>query len=123
MQMNCILKQKDLWGLLNKFFAFADETPCIIEREKIKDNSIAGRIKNAMVKSSTICLAILGVVSLACSILMSKIMLENDLTEISQITDVVQNNSATAQESSAVCEELTAQAMSLNELVEEFSIA
>lgn len=32
-------------------------------------------------------------------------------TEISQITDVVQNNSATAQ------------AMSLNELVEEFSIA
>lgn len=42
--------------------------------------------------------------------------------EISQITDVVQSNSATAQESSAVCEELTAQAISLNDLVEEFSI-
>lgn len=43
-------------------------------------------------------------------------------TEISQITDVVQSNSATAQESSAVCEELTAQAINLNELIEEFSI-
>ena len=42
--------------------------------------------------------------------------------EISQITDVVQSNSASAQESSAVCEELTAQAMGLNDLVEEFSI-
>ena len=42
--------------------------------------------------------------------------------EIRQITDVVQNNSATAQESSAICEELSAQAMGLNELVEEFSI-
>ena len=43
-------------------------------------------------------------------------------TEITQITDVVQSNSATAQESSAVCEELTAQAISLNDLVEEFTI-
>ena len=43
-------------------------------------------------------------------------------TEISQITDVVQSNSAAAEESSAVCEELTAQAISLNDLVEEFSI-
>ena len=43
-------------------------------------------------------------------------------TEISQITDVVQSNSATAQESSAVCEELTAQAINLNELIEEFTI-
>lgn len=42
--------------------------------------------------------------------------------EIRQITDVVQSNSATAQESSAICEELTAQAVGLNELVEEFSI-
>lgn len=42
--------------------------------------------------------------------------------EIRQITDVVQNNSATAQESSAICEELSAQAMGLNGLVEEFSI-
>ncbi len=42
--------------------------------------------------------------------------------EIKQITDVVQNNSATAQESSAICEELSAQAMGLNGLVEEFSI-
>ena len=39
-----------------------------------------------------------------------------------QITDVVQSNSATAQESSAVCEELAAQAISLSDLVEEFSI-
>lgn len=43
-------------------------------------------------------------------------------SEINMITDVVQSNSATAQESSAVCEELTAQAISLNELVDEFSI-
>lgn len=42
--------------------------------------------------------------------------------EILQIADVVQNTSAAAQESSAVCEELTAQAVGLNELVEEFSI-
>ncbi len=42
--------------------------------------------------------------------------------EIKQITDVVQNNSATAQESSAICEELSAQAIGLNDLVEEFSI-
>lgn len=42
--------------------------------------------------------------------------------EIKQITDVVQTNSATAQESSAICEELSAQAIGLNELVEEFSI-
>ena len=42
--------------------------------------------------------------------------------EITQITNVVQNNSATAQESSAVCEELTAQAINLSDLVDEFSI-
>ena len=54
--------------------------------KKIKDNSIAGRIKNAMVKSSTICLAILGVVSLACTILMSKMMIQNDLTEMAKVS-------------------------------------
>lgn len=42
--------------------------------------------------------------------------------EILQIADVVHNTSAAAQESSAVCEELTAQAVGLNELVEGFSI-
>ena len=42
--------------------------------------------------------------------------------EIRQITDVVQSNSATAQESSAICEELSAQALGLNGLVEEFYI-
>ena len=109
--------------------------------KKVKDNSIAGRIKSAMVKSSTICLAVLGIVSLICIIVVSKIIIKNDMTEIAeisaqlvaeamrgieaeirQITDVVQSNSATAQESSAICEELTAQAVGLNELVEEFSI-
>lgn len=35
--------------------------------KKFKDNSIAGRIKNAMVKTSIICLAALGVVSLDAS--------------------------------------------------------
>ncbi len=45
--------------------------------------------------------------------------IEND---IKQITDVVENNSATAQESSAICEELSAQAISLNDLVDQFSI-
>lgn len=53
---------------------------------KVKDNSIAGRIKNAMVKSSTICLAVLGVVSLVCMILVSKIIINNDMTEIAQLS-------------------------------------
>lgn len=42
--------------------------------------------------------------------------------EIGQITDVVESNSANAQQSSAICEELSAQAIGLNGLVEEFSI-
>lgn len=52
-------------------------------------------------------------------------MIDASVAEVeigNQITDVVQNNSATAQESSAICEELSAQAMGLNGLVEEFSI-
>ena len=52
-------------------------------------------------------------------------MIDASIKEVevgNQITDVVQSNSATAQESSAVCEELTAQAISLNDLVEEFTI-
>lgn len=42
--------------------------------------------------------------------------------EMNQITDVVVSNSAAAEESSAICEELSAQATGLNELVEEFEI-
>ena len=59
------------------------------------------------------------------SALNTKNLIEASIKEVevgNQITDVVQSNSATAQESSAVCEELTAQAISLNDLVEEFSI-
>ena len=42
--------------------------------------------------------------------------------EVKQITDVVQTNSATAEEASATCQQLSAQAVNLNELVEEFTI-
>lgn len=56
------------------------------ENKKIKDNSIAGRIKSAMVKSSTICLAILGIVSLICIVVVSKIIIKNDMTEIAEIS-------------------------------------
>ncbi|MBQ6843220.1 MAG: hypothetical protein IJO60_01125 [Agathobacter sp.] len=54
--------------------------------KKKRDNSIAGRIKNAMVKSSTICLAALGVVSLICIIVVSKIIIKNDMTEIAEVS-------------------------------------
>ena len=54
--------------------------------KKVKDNSIAGRIKSAMVKSSTICLAVLGIVSLICIIVVSKIIIKNDMTEIAEIS-------------------------------------
>lgn len=54
--------------------------------KKVKDNSIAGRIKNAMVKSSTICLAILGVVSLICISILSKTIIKNDMTEIAKLS-------------------------------------
>ena len=40
--------------------------------------------------------------------------------EISRIADVVQSNSAASEEASAICEELSAQATILNELVDEF---
>ena len=108
--------------------------------QKVKDRSMAARIKKAMVSTSAICLAVLGIVSLICVSIASKTILKNNMKEtaevaatlvevmrgiedeIRQITDVVQNNSATAQESSAICEELSAQAMGLNGLVEEFSI-
>lgn len=125
------------------------------KQKKVKDNSIAGRIKGAMVKSSVACLAALGLMSLICislatrageagrgfavvaeeirklaesssqSALNTKTLIDASIKEVevgNQITDVVQSNSVTAQESSAVCEELTAQAISLNDLVEEFSI-
>ena len=51
-----------------------------------KDYSIAGKIKNAMVKSSTICLAVLGIVSLICTIVVSKIIIKNDMTEIAELS-------------------------------------
>ncbi len=53
---------------------------------KVKDNSIAGRIKSAMVKSSTICLAALGIVSLICIIVVSKIIIKNDMTELAELS-------------------------------------
>ena len=56
------------------------------KNKKVKDNSIAGRIKNAMVKSSTICLAILGVVSLVCISIASKTIIKNNMTEIAKIS-------------------------------------
>ena len=55
-------------------------------KKKRNDNSIAGRIKNAMVKSSTICLGVLGVVSLVCLIIVSKIIIGNDMEEIAQLS-------------------------------------
>ncbi len=54
--------------------------------KKVKDNSIAGRIKSAMVKSNTIMLAVLGIVSLICIIVVSKIIIKNDMTEIAEIS-------------------------------------
>ena len=51
-----------------------------------KEYSIAGKIKNAMVKSSTICLAVLGIVSLICTIVVSKIIIKNDMTEIAELS-------------------------------------
>ena len=48
-------------------------------------------------------------------------MIKGVETSIAQITDVVDNNSATAQETSAVSEELSAQAISLKELTSQFT--
>ena len=48
-------------------------------------------------------------------------MIKDVETSITQITDVVDNNSATAQETSAVSEELSAQAISLKELTGQFT--
>ena len=54
--------------------------------KKVKDNSIAGRIKNAMVKSSVICLAVLGLVSLICISLATRAMIVSDMTEVAKIS-------------------------------------
>ena len=54
--------------------------------KKKMDNSIAGRIKSAMVKSSTICLGVLGIVALICMVIVSKIIISNDMTEIAQLS-------------------------------------
>ena len=58
----------------------------IRENKRRIDNSIAGRIRTAMVKSSTICLGALGIVSLICLIMVSKIIINNDMTEIAQLS-------------------------------------
>lgn len=57
-----------------------------LKNKKVKDNSIAGRIKNAMVKSSIICLAALGVVSLVCISLATRAMIVSDMTEVAKIS-------------------------------------
>ena len=54
--------------------------------KKVKDNSIAGRIKGAMVKSSVICLAALGLVSLICISLATRAMIKSDMTEMAKIS-------------------------------------
>ena len=54
--------------------------------KKVKDNSIAGRIKGAMVKSSVICLSALGLVSLICISLATRAMIVTDMTEIATIS-------------------------------------
>ena len=54
--------------------------------KKVKDTSIAGRIKNAMVKSSVICLAALGLVSLICISLATRAMIVSDMTEVAKIS-------------------------------------
>ena len=56
------------------------------KNKRVKDNSIAGRIKYAMVKSSVICLSVLGLVSLICISLATRAMIVNDMTEIAKIT-------------------------------------
>ena len=56
------------------------------QNKKVKDNSIAGRIKNAMVKTSITCLAILGVVSLVCISLATRSMIVTDMTEMAKIS-------------------------------------
>ena len=55
-------------------------------QKKVKDNSIAGRIRNAMVKTSIIWLAALGVVSLVCISLATRAMIQTDMTEIAKIS-------------------------------------
>lgn len=57
--------------------------------KKAKDNSIAGRIKSAMVKTSIICLAGLGVVSLICTAVASKTIITNNMTEIAKISSTL----------------------------------
>lgn len=58
----------------------------MLEKKKTNDNSIAGRIKSAMVKSSISCLAALGIVSLICIVIVSKIIIKNDMTEIAKVS-------------------------------------
>ena len=62
------------------------------KNKKVKDNSIAGRIKNAMVKSSIICLAALGVVSLVCISLATRAMIVSDMTEVAKISATLIGN-------------------------------
>lgn len=51
------------------------------KNEKMRDNSIASKIKHAMVKSSAICLAVLGVVSLICISVSTNTLLKSNMTE------------------------------------------
>ena len=60
--------------------------------KKVKDNSIAGRIKGAMVKSSVICLAALGLVSLICISLATRAMIVSDMTEVAKISATLIGN-------------------------------
>ena len=53
--------------------------------QKAKDNSIAGKIKRAMVSTSTICLAVLGVVSLVCISIASRTILKNNMRETAEV--------------------------------------
>ena len=56
------------------------------KNKQVKDNSIAGRIKNAMVKTSIFWLAALGIVSLICISLATRTMIVNDMTEVAKIS-------------------------------------
>lgn len=53
---------------------------------KSKDNSIYGRIKNAMVKTSVFNLCFLGVISLLSLVMLSKMIIDNDLTEMAKLS-------------------------------------
>ena len=54
-----------------------------------KNKSMAGRIKSAMMLTSTICLAVLGIVSLVCMSIVSKSILKNNMTETSEVAATV----------------------------------